>query len=187
MQTRDRILDAALEQFTAKGYDATSMREIGEQLGITKAALYYHFASKEDIVRALLVEIEGQVGELVTWARTQPFGPELRSAVLARWSDIMQAHGLTAFRFFVANRRIVLDVSPDRSGMHAKMDELYALLAPGEASVDEQLRIRLALMAVNMAGMVGAGIDAPDEEILASARRVAEELMPDPRHRGSAD
>lgn len=178
MQTRDRILDVALEQFTAKGYDATSMREIGEQLGITKAALYYHFDSKEDIVRALLVEIESHVEELVAWARSQPFGPDLRREVLSRWSDIMQAHGLTAFRFFVANRRIVLDVSPDRSGMHAKMDELYALLAPGDPSVEEQLRVRLALMAVNMAGMVGADIEAPEAEILASARKVAVELMP---------
>jgi AcrR family transcriptional regulator len=182
MRTRDRILDVALDLFTAKGYDATSMREIAERLDITKPALYYHFDSKEDIVRALLVDIESQVEGLVAWAREQPFGPDLRREVLARWSDIMQAHGLTAFRFFVANRRIVLEVSPDRSGMHAKMGELYALLAPGSPSVEEQLRVRLALMAVNMAGMVGSGIDAPDEEILASARAVALELMPHPRH-----
>jgi AcrR family transcriptional regulator len=178
MQTRERILEVALELFTAKGYDATSMREIAERLNITKPALYYHFDSKEEIVRTLLVDIENQVGELVDWARQQPFSPELRREVLARWAGIMQAHGLTAFRFFVANRRIVLEISPDRSGMHAKMGELYALLAPGNPSVTEQLRVRLALMAVNMAGMVGSGIEAPDEEILASARTVALELMP---------
>jgi AcrR family transcriptional regulator len=178
-RTRDRILDVALELFTEKGYDATSMREIAERLGITKPALYYHFDSKDDIVRALLADMEQQVDELVAWAREQPYTPELRREVLARWSDVMQSHGLNAFRFFVANRRIVLEVSPDRSGMHAAMDELYAILAPGCPSVQEQLRVRLALMAVNMAGFVGAGIDAPDDEILASARCVALELMPD--------
>lgn len=178
-RTRDRILDVALELFTENGYDGTSMREIAERLNITKPALYYHFDSKEDIVRTLLAEIEQQTAELVAWAREQPFSTELRVEVLARWSDIMQAHGLTAFRFFVANRRIVLELSPDRSGMHAIMGELYEILAPGSASVTEQLRVRLALMTVNMAGMVGAGIDAPDEEILASARLVALELMPD--------
>lgn len=176
--TRARILDAALTLFTDNGYDATSMREIAEQLGITKPALYYHFDSKEDIVRALLVDIENQVTELVAWARAQPFSPDLRREVLARWSDIMQAHGLAAFRFFVANRKIVLEISPDRSGMHARMGELYALLAPGTPSVDEQLRVRLALMAVNMAGFVGSDIDAPDAELLAAARRVAADLMP---------
>lgn len=177
-RTRDRILDVALELFTVKGYDATSMREIAEHLGITKPALYYHFDSKEDIVRALLADMEQQVAELVAWARTQPYRTELRREVLARWSEVMQAHGLNAFRFFVANRRIVLEVSPDRSGMHEAMGELYRILAPGSPSVSEQLRVRIALMTVNMAGLVGTGIDAPDEEILASARELALELMP---------
>jgi AcrR family transcriptional regulator len=51
--TRDRILNVALELFTEKGYDGTSLREIAERLGVTKAALYYHFASKDDILMAL--------------------------------------------------------------------------------------------------------------------------------------
>jgi AcrR family transcriptional regulator len=51
--TRDRILDVALDLFIEKGYDKTSLREIAEQLGFTKAALYYHFESKADILMAL--------------------------------------------------------------------------------------------------------------------------------------
>jgi AcrR family transcriptional regulator len=51
--TRERILDVALDLFTEKGYDKTTLREIAEQLGFTKAALYYHFPSKKDILLAL--------------------------------------------------------------------------------------------------------------------------------------
>jgi AcrR family transcriptional regulator len=51
--TRERILDAALDLFTEKGYDKTTLREIAEQLGFTKAALYYHFPGKKDILLAL--------------------------------------------------------------------------------------------------------------------------------------
>ncbi|HEY6472635.1 MAG TPA: TetR family transcriptional regulator [Acidimicrobiales bacterium] len=51
--TRDRILDVALELFTEQGFDGTSLREIAERLGVTKAALYYHFESKDDILLAL--------------------------------------------------------------------------------------------------------------------------------------
>lgn len=178
-RTRDRILDAALALFAEKGYEATSMREIAEQLSITKPALYYHFDSKEDIVRSLLADIETQVDALVDWTREQPPGPDLRRQVLERWTDIMQAHGITAFRFVMANRQVVHEIRPDRSGMVACMHELYRLLAGPEASVEEQLRVRIALMSVNMAGMVGAGIEAPDEEILATARRLALELMPE--------
>lgn len=177
-RTRDRILDAALALFADKGYEATSMREIAEQLGMTKPALYYHFDSKEDIVRALLVDIQSQVGELVAWAREQPLDDDLRRGVLERWTDIMQAHGITAFRFVAANRHIVHEVSPDRSGMVSSMHDLYQVLAPPPASVEEQLRVRMALMAVNLAGLAGADIDAPEDEILATARRLALELMP---------
>jgi AcrR family transcriptional regulator len=51
--TRERILNVALDLFTEKGFDGTSLREIAERLGVTKAALYYHFASKDDILMAL--------------------------------------------------------------------------------------------------------------------------------------
>jgi AcrR family transcriptional regulator len=51
--TRERILDVALDLFIEQGFDGTSLREIAEQLGVTKAALYYHFESKDDILVAL--------------------------------------------------------------------------------------------------------------------------------------
>jgi AcrR family transcriptional regulator len=51
--TRERILDVALELFSTKGYEQTSLREIADRLGITKAALYYHFERKEDILLEL--------------------------------------------------------------------------------------------------------------------------------------
>ena len=51
--TRQRILDVALDLFIDQGFDGTSLRQIAEQLGVTKAALYYHFESKDDILMAL--------------------------------------------------------------------------------------------------------------------------------------
>jgi AcrR family transcriptional regulator len=78
--TRDRILDVALDLFTDQGFDATSIREIAARLGITKPAIYYHFASKEDILMALhlrmheagkaaLSRLTGQAVTLQTWGR----------------------------------------------------------------------------------------------------------------------
>ncbi len=43
----------ALDLFIEQGFDGTSLRQIAEQLGVTKAALYYHFESKDDILMAL--------------------------------------------------------------------------------------------------------------------------------------
>ena len=50
--TRERIRGVALELFTEHGYDGTSLVRSPNGSGITKAALYYHFQSKDDIVTA---------------------------------------------------------------------------------------------------------------------------------------
>ena len=53
VDTRERILDVALDLFIEQGYDKTTLRQIAEPLGFTQAAIYYHFAAKEDILVAL--------------------------------------------------------------------------------------------------------------------------------------
>jgi AcrR family transcriptional regulator len=77
--TRERILDIALELFTVQGYDKTSLRQIAERLGFSKAAIYYHFDSKGDILMALHLRLHDvgiaaldSIGDaewtLATWA-----------------------------------------------------------------------------------------------------------------------
>jgi AcrR family transcriptional regulator len=63
--TRAEILEVATELFTDRGYDGTSLREISGRLGITKAALYYHFRSKDEILRALIEPMGRVLTELV--------------------------------------------------------------------------------------------------------------------------
>lgn len=54
--SRERILDVASQQFRSKGYDRTSMDDVAKALSVTKPTLYYHFASKEDILLGCVVE-----------------------------------------------------------------------------------------------------------------------------------
>ncbi|MEV5716604.1 TetR family transcriptional regulator [Amycolatopsis mediterranei] len=51
--TRAKILRAALEEFSARGFHETSVRELAERVGVTKTAVLYHFPGKADIVTAL--------------------------------------------------------------------------------------------------------------------------------------
>src|SRR5712691_2558060 len=70
--TRARIQQVALELFAEQGYERTSLREIAERLGVTKAALYYHFKSKEDIVRSFSEDYFARLDALIAWGRDQP-------------------------------------------------------------------------------------------------------------------
>ena len=89
--TRERILDIALELFTERGYDKTSLRQIAEQLGFSKAAIYYHFASKEDIFMALHMRLhEFGLGALsmIDGAQT----PEMWMGLVDHLTDQILAH-----------------------------------------------------------------------------------------------
>lgn len=52
--TKERITEAALELFAHSGYSGTSMSDIAQRLGITKGALYKHFASKQEILDSII-------------------------------------------------------------------------------------------------------------------------------------
>jgi len=54
-RTRQQILETAQRLFTELGYDATSLQMIADELGLTKAAVYYHFRAKSDILHAAML------------------------------------------------------------------------------------------------------------------------------------
>lgn len=76
--TRQRIQDVALALFAEQGYEKTSLREIAEHLDVTKAALYYHFKTKEDIIIGIFQDLTRPVDELIAWAQEQPRTLEVR-------------------------------------------------------------------------------------------------------------
>ncbi len=67
--TRDRIIDEATRLFVTRGYHAMSMREIAEAVGVTKAALYYHFSDKEALFMAVLAAGLNRLEAIVRDAR----------------------------------------------------------------------------------------------------------------------
>ncbi len=58
VSTRDRIVDTALKLFSERGPASVSVRELAEAAGVTVPGLYYHFASKAEIIRAVF-EVQG--------------------------------------------------------------------------------------------------------------------------------
>jgi AcrR family transcriptional regulator len=88
--TRRRILAVALELFSAHGYAGASMRDIAETMGMTKAALYYHFASKEQILDAATEPIRTEMAALLQLA-AGPARPAPEQ-LLARLVDVLSRH-----------------------------------------------------------------------------------------------
>ena len=62
--TKMKTLDASIDLFAQRGFDAVSMQEIADAVGIKKASLYYHFASKDQILKDILVYPMERLGDI---------------------------------------------------------------------------------------------------------------------------
>ncbi|TSD99725.1 TetR/AcrR family transcriptional regulator [Skermania sp. ID1734] len=86
---RAEILDAAAELFSEHGYANTSTRRIADAVGMRQASLYHHFATKDDILDALLSETIAEPLELAGRLVGDTEAPEIRLYALAQF-DVAQ-------------------------------------------------------------------------------------------------
>jgi AcrR family transcriptional regulator len=90
LQTRAALLAAARELFGERGFAATSTEEIVDHAGVTKGALYHHFAGKDDLFRAVFEQVEHDVSDKVAEVFMEPDPWEALVAGCALWIDAHQ-------------------------------------------------------------------------------------------------
>jgi len=164
--TRSRVQKVALELFAEQGYEKTSLREIAERLGVTKAALYYHFKSKEDIVHSFTDDYFAELDALVDWAKEQPRGEENRREILDRYVSIVLASS-EVFRFLEQNRASVqsMEAGKERfARVRARLDALVDVLVGAEAPLRDRVRAATAVLSVGATCMFFLQqVDDPDK------------------------
>jgi AcrR family transcriptional regulator len=87
-QSRQRVLDAALRLFSERGYGGTALQAIADELGLTKASVYYYFAAKGDLVEALAQPCLARLEAVVIDASDAPDLAGCR-AVVAAYLDVL--------------------------------------------------------------------------------------------------
>jgi AcrR family transcriptional regulator len=166
--TRDRILNVALDLFIEKGYDKTSLREIAEQLGFTKAALYYHFASKGDILMALHMRLHEFGRESLREIADRPVTLEQWAGIL----DDLVAQVLTHRKIFLLHERNQAAFEELHREEHdAEHEDMQAQLRRilGDTRVPQADRFKMACsFGAVFGGLLMAGdafIGVPNEEM----------------------
>ena len=112
-RTRARILEVALRLFNDKGYDATSLQDIADELGLTKPAVYYHYKGKGEMLRDLAQPARQAMAELMERVRAARTADERVDTMIA---------GLV--EFLIARQdvmRIVAQQPALRDDMHAAL------------------------------------------------------------------
>ncbi len=162
--TRARIQRIAVELFTEHGYEGTSLREIAEHLGVTKAALYYHFKSKEDIIGSLVQDYQSQMDALIGWAREHPGNAETRREILNRYMDIV-AERSQVFRMLHQNQAALNTMAAALRTLKNAPIALADQLAGPDASLRERARAMMALGSISVGWMFLAD-QVPDRDEL---------------------
>ena len=184
--TRARILDIALDLFIEHGYDRTSIRDIAERLGTTKAALYYHFKSKGDILLELHLRLHALGEQLLGALEALPDG----EARAQQWPLLLDEF-ITAID---DNRELVLMHQRNQNALEALQnserhhaanddleDQIRRLLADSELPAATRVRMACSMGAV-MTGLLPEGLvgDIPHDEKLRLVRATVADMFRDP-------
>ena len=146
--TRERILDVALDLFIEHGYDKTTLRQIAEPLGFTQAAIYYHFAAKEDILFALHLRLH-ELGRPAFGQLGKAAGPSGWAVVLRGLVDTMLANR----KLFVLHERnrTALSALHDKGhdGDHEEIEQQFRhILSDPAIPARDRIRLGCALGAL---------------------------------------
>lgn len=158
--SRRRILDCAARLFRHKGYGATSLRDIAAESGMKAGSLYYHFASKDEIVVDILNIGVARVHDSVRQAidalpKAATYGDTIRVSIHAHLRALHEADDYTS-----ANVRIFGQVPPTVRDAHLSVRRAYEetwstlLTAASEAGelragMDPQLVLALLVSSLN--------------------------------------
>jgi AcrR family transcriptional regulator len=178
-ETRSRIVAEALQLIADHGFAATSTREISERLGFTKAALYYHFRTKADLLAALVDPALHDLVDLVASA-TPVSAPSARRRIVERYVQLVAAHADLI--------RVIADDPSVRASTVLgpavlQFRRLQAILAgTEEPDVAQRARVRAALGAVHATLLRGDPDDNP-QTLRDTAVAVASAVLGLPAHR----
>jgi AcrR family transcriptional regulator len=158
--TRERILEVALDLFTEQGFDKTSLREVSERVGVTKAALYYYFPSKEQIFSELVQRVHsvGNHGlDLLPIIDDGPLDLAAAAEGMEKFLDQILAQS-KAFLLMERNRAALDALSradPGHDAEHKLLEERWSQFASNPSvPLRNRVRVTAAIGAV-MAGVIG--------------------------------
>jgi AcrR family transcriptional regulator len=174
--TRDRILSVALNLFARQGYATTSLREIADELGVTKAALYFHYKTKEDIVVGILRDHLDGLNALVGDSGPDTSTAAGREELLRRYAEHQAGWGTNLTRLIRENITEIsnLPIGEELRKTHRLL--LDALAGPDPTILD-RTRARTAFAAIQTVSVSAESEVASEEELRAAALTVALEVL----------
>jgi TetR/AcrR family transcriptional regulator, acrAB operon repressor len=120
-ETREQILNAALEVFSRKGYSRTTINDIAKEAGITKGAVYWHFKNKPDLLAGMINHHETKFCEDFQELKLNTI-KEFRDLLIKHTKLVAENEEMQKFKFFMYYQ---IEWSAEfMSEVHEKLNEL---------------------------------------------------------------
>jgi len=161
--TRQRIIDVAVSLFTRHSFAGTSLQMIADEMGFTKAAVYHHFHTREQLLGAVVEPLFRQVRPIIEQAEAQRSRNARAEHMLTGYADLAVRH--RALVSVLAGDPGVIDMlraQGDFGDLINRQIKLFADLDPGPGG--------LVKAAVVLAGIAGAALPSSvldlDDDVL---------------------
>lgn len=161
--TRTRLIDAAIELFGRHSFAGTSLQMIADELGFTKAAIYYHFRTREQLLTAVVEPIFRQLETVVDAAETLRSVSARADAMLCGYAEIAVRHRALV-SVLGGDPSVIrqLSTQPAWAELIERQMTLLADVEPGPGGL-----VKAAVVVGGIAGAVGpAWIAIDDDDLL---------------------
>jgi AcrR family transcriptional regulator len=175
---RTRVLDAALDLFATHGVSGTSLQMIADAVGITKAAVYHQFRTKEQIVIAVTERELGRLAPALEEAEAYENGPQARDALLVGVIEmaVRDRRLVRTLQFDPVVVRLLAEHKP----FQLFMDRLYQVLL-SDAGLDGRIEAAMFSGALSTAVMHPLVADIDDDTLLDRVTDLSRRLLGLPR------
>ncbi|MCV7290707.1 TetR/AcrR family transcriptional regulator [Mycolicibacterium wolinskyi] len=169
-----RILDAALELIAEHGVGGTSLQMIADAIGVTKAAVYHQFKTKEAIVIALTERELGQLEEALEAAEAEGSPTRAREVLLTRVIDmaVQRRRAASTLQFDPVVVRLLAEHEP----FQQFIDRLYAAMLGDQAGSTARVHAAMLSGVISVAVMHPLVADIDDDtlrtELVQTMRRI---------------
>ena len=180
--TRTRLLQTALRLFTEHGVEGTSLQMIADALGVTKAAVYYHFKTKDEITEAVAAPGIRELDVLVVQAAQQKRRGAQVDLLLDGFVDLVVRHrALVAL--FSSDPGIARAITKSAHGMEGFKNALLDILVGPDPDTAARVTGIVTLTGLALAGGSPDLAELDDEALRRELLDVARRLLGRPRRR----
>jgi AcrR family transcriptional regulator len=176
---RARIIDAALDLFAEHGVGGTSLQMIADAVGVTKAAVYHHFKTKNEIVIAAAEAELAKVQAAIEAAEAEPSRTRAREVLVTRMVDL--AVERRRMESTLLGDPVIIRFFARHKPFREVMDRLYRVLMGDDAGRDARVTAAMLTAAIGGAVMHPLVADLDDDtlrsQLLYLARRFVD--LPD--------